>query len=388
MTSLTSFSSVRFKDDDFPLLTEAVFNQQVIEKDGNQIPISNLVLLPQVLASLDLPPNATTLLVKDRLLLTNDLAPNETCELNYQNLLIDNNGTGEQTYIETNNFQMRNANGDTTSMKLDFNGTTSDLTFNVNNGIIKLNNNVNVGGGMTQVDYIEGLLANDLEIASLNANINLQTGGVNRLGINNTGAWTIQGGSSYNNTTNTWTATNFNGTASNVTATSDNTAGTYWIPFTKTNGTGSKSLFIDDVTGPLTYNPSTSTLTATTFSGTATNATNVNVVATNTTNTNYTVNFSTASGNTSIRSDTDLTYNPSTNLMTLQNLTASTQVSTPLVVNSTGNVELRCNQTGAGGNIILSGGTGLLSATAGGTSGQHLVLTINGTQYKIALLNV
>jgi phosphopantetheine adenylyltransferase len=74
--------------------------------------------------------------------------------------------------------------------------------------------------------------------------------------------------------------------ATNVRITSDNTNGTYFILFSKTSGTGNyKSLFQDDTTTPLTYNPSTSTLSATTFVGdlsgnalTATNATNVGLV--------------------------------------------------------------------------------------------------------------
>jgi hypothetical protein len=59
-----------------------------------------------------------------------------------------------------------------------------------------------------------------------------------------------------------------------------------------------------------------------------------------------------------------------------------------LVETTSGDLELKCNSTGAGGQILLTGGTGLLSASAGGSASQHLVLTINGTQYKIALLNV
>jgi hypothetical protein len=58
----------------------------------------------------------------------------------------------------------------------------------------------------------------------------------------------------------------------------------------------------------------------------------------------------------------------------------------PQVGNEAGNLELRMNSTGAGGTLTLTGGTGLLAGTAGGSSGQHLVLTINGTQYKVALL--
>ena len=56
--------------------------------------------------------------------------------------------------------------------------------------------------------------------------------------------------------------------------------------------------------------------------------------------------------------------------------------------NSGGDLTLNVNSTGAGGALRLAGGTGLLSATAGVNSGQHLVLTINGTPYKIVLLNV
>jgi hypothetical protein len=73
-------------------------------------------------------------------------------------------------------------------------------------------------------------------------------------------------------------------TATNVAITSDNTAGTYYIPFTKTSGTGNKTLFIDDVTTPLTFNPNTGVLTSNSFfgslTGNATSATN----ATNATN--------------------------------------------------------------------------------------------------------
>ena len=98
----------------------------------------------------------------------------------------------------------------------------------------------------------------------------------------------------YNPSANTITANTFNGVlsgtatnATNVAVTSDNTSGTYYIPFSKSSGTGNKALYQDDTTGPLSYNPSTSTLTATTFSGALsgtaniTNAVNnVSVVAT------------------------------------------------------------------------------------------------------------
>ena len=76
-----------------------------------------------------------------------------------------------------------------------------------------------------------------------------------------------------NPSTKTITATTFNGdlsgtatNATNVGITSDNTSGTYYLTFAKTSGTGNKPLFIDDVTAPLTYNASTGTLNSTIFS--------------------------------------------------------------------------------------------------------------------------
>jgi hypothetical protein len=73
----------------------------------------------------------------------------------------------------------------------------------------------------------------------------------------------------------------------------------------------------------------------------------------------------------------------------LQNLDMNNNALTnaPQVGNSAGNLEVRMNNTGAGGTLTLTGGTGLLASTAGGSSGQHLVLTINGVQYKIKLEN-
>ena len=73
-----------------------------------------------------------------------------------------------------------------------------------------------------------------------------------------------------NPSTATITASNFTGTASNVSAinlTSDNTNGTYYIPFSKTITSTQNTLFIDNVTGPLTYNPSTASLSCSILNG-------------------------------------------------------------------------------------------------------------------------
>ena len=94
-----------------------------------------------------------------------------------------------------------------------------------------------------------------------------------------TGIGAIQktAGISCNPSTSTLTATTFVGaltgtassatTATNITTTSDNTSGTYYIPFSKTSAGTSTALYLDDTTGPLSYNPSTSNLSASIFTG-------------------------------------------------------------------------------------------------------------------------
>jgi len=100
--------------------------------------------------------------------------------------------------------------------------------------------------------------------------------------INSSGTQAVQVNTNLNfqPTTNTLRATTFEGaltgtasSATNVGITSDNTSGTYYLPFVKTSGTGGKPLYIDDTTGPLTYNPSTATLTASVFVGGTINGT-------------------------------------------------------------------------------------------------------------------
>jgi hypothetical protein len=141
----------------------------------------------------------------------------------------------------------------------------------------------------------------------------------------------------YNANSNTLTCPNISGTitnSNNILITSDNNNGTYFIPFVKTSGNDQKPLFIDDTTTPLTYNPSTSNLSATTFTGslsgnatsatTATNADNILLTSDNTSGTYY-IPFSKFAGSTTARSlfvddtTTRLTYNPNTS-----NLSAST----------------------------------------------------------------
>ena len=112
--------------------------------------------------------------------------------------------------------------------------------------------------------------------------------------------------------------------AQTVTLTPSNlSAATHFILFVD-GSSGDENVRTD--TG-LTYVPTSNTLAASTFSGalsgnadtatTATNASNVTLYATNTTNaTHYLTFVDAATGNEQVRTDTDLTYNPSTNTLT------------------------------------------------------------------------
>ena len=71
--------------------------------------------------------------------------------------------------------------------------------------------------------------------------------------------------------TNTLSNVSWSGTSSNASAvnlTSDNTSGTYYIPFSKTITANTNLLYVDNVTGPLSYNPSTSSLSCLLLNGT------------------------------------------------------------------------------------------------------------------------
>jgi hypothetical protein len=96
-----------------------------------------------------------------------------------------------------------------------------------------------------------------------NRTVEIDTDLIYNPSLNTLIASTFNGNLSGNASTATTALSATNATnASSVALTSDNTSGTYYVPFSKTS-TGNNALFTDDTTGPLTYNPSTSTLTCT-----------------------------------------------------------------------------------------------------------------------------
>jgi len=212
--------------------------------------------------------------------------------------------------------------------------------------------------------------------------------------IDQTGNWTITG-----------TITN----ATNSTIT-DETADTIFYPTFVSNNTGNQPLKVDKTSNPLSYNPSTGILSATTFSGALSgNATSATTATTATNATNSTITDETAdtvfyptfvsnnTGNQPLKVDktsNPLSYNPSTGILSAQQLTATTQVNTPKVVNSTSGLNLTA---GTGNRIIFSNVSGtFLNEATSATGGSQTIptlaqsffrVTINGTEYKIALFN-
>ena len=93
--------------------------------------------------------------------------------------------------------------------------------------------------------------------SSLSNNVALKDG-VNIFSNNNTFNNLISGSISGNSATST--------TSSTIALTSDNSTGTYFIPFSKTTSTTTNILYIDDVTGTLNYSPSVGLLNSPQFS--------------------------------------------------------------------------------------------------------------------------
>lgn len=169
------------------------------------------------------------------------------------NILIAGNNAGAND-IDLNNNQLLNCAEITASGDLilnpvgsiDCNGKTINMTGGEihNCPLIHSQNNQNI--------IIEGKGTGD---------VILETNGVDRVTISDTGAITFQGGMSYNNVTNTLTATTFDGDATRSTTSlvaNSNTNGTFFPIFT--SGVGNRSLFIDNSSGPFSINPNTGNL--------------------------------------------------------------------------------------------------------------------------------
>lgn len=188
--------------------------------------------------------------------------------------------------------------------------------------------------------------------------------------ITNTIAQPAAGDSSTKVPTTAWVQTAITAgsvtTTANIALTSDDTAGTYYIPFSKTTSPTSNTLYIDDVTTPLTYNPNISTLTCSNFSGIASQSTTIAVAVDNTATPYYLIFTSTGAGQKSLLFDTTttpLSYVPSTSTLTATNYTGSTYNLTTTITSSlsasTANVVLTNPNIGASFDYVMTPTVGI-----------------------------
>ena len=257
-------------------------------------------------------------------------------------------------------------------------GTASWATNVVNNGVTSVGgtgtvNGISLSGTVTSTGNLTlgGTLSGIGNAQLTNSSITIGSTAIS-LGASST---TLTGLTSV-------TSTNFIGTASKadtILITEElSTDATCYPTFTR-NTPGYQNLFTDS-TG-LVYKPSTNTLTATTFEGTlngnastaatATNANNIAVTNTTTGTGPYYLMFADGtSGNRTARVDsTTLTYNATTDTLTVANLAGTAASSSTILANNfaAGTYSIPwMSQTAAGVATRLNGGTSLTYVTSTG----------------------
>jgi hypothetical protein len=186
-------------------------------------------------------------------------------------------GTGAGGTITTGNFSAGNGSYNTSGnvngtlyasinsaiISIGDNQTTGALNINTNS---RTSGNINIASGTALNGAIFNLMSGNYTGVN-GATVNILTGAptVGKAAMNiMTGtksvASTLTVGGSANVAVNINSPTTVNSSLA-FQMTDDNTNANYYIPFTKSAAGVSGQLYIDSVTGPLTYNPSTSTMT-------------------------------------------------------------------------------------------------------------------------------
>jgi hypothetical protein len=268
---------------------------------------------------------------------TTNVDISNTASATHQYLTMTTNSAGTQVLKTSTTGAIYNATTNTTDMNTSGNAATATTAAACSG---------NSATATTATNSNNILIATDATNAAFYPTFVTSTSGNN--------AVKVDGDLTYNPSTNTLSVTNFSGTATNannILTANDNTSGTYYLTFVKTAGTTTGALYKDDTTGPLTYNPSTSNLTATTFTGslsgnantatsatTATNANNVNISNTASGATNYVLLSTVLSGNAPVLTDTSgLSYNSTTNTLVANitgNSATTSAVPTAITVNT------------------------------------------------------
>ena len=261
-------------------------------------------------------------------------------------------------------------------------------------GISNFNNAINVNNNT--ITLTDGTITNTLNKSDWTGTIKTVNTTANATHFLNfsDGAGTGQGNPrknallTCNPSTGNITATSFNGAlfgtaanASNILTISDNTAGTYFIPFIKTTANASTALFVDDVTGPLFYNPSNSSLSCGTFNG--------DLQYSSTTNSSsFSSGILTIScGTYSIR-NFNFSFTGTTNIITGLTTTSPRNNGVYRVAlqnNGTGNLTIN---TGLGANIKTTYPTNIIVLPNGSALTTINVITLNATQTTIVDVKV
>jgi hypothetical protein len=156
--------------------------------------------------------------------------------------------------------------------------------------------------------------------------------------------------------------------ATEIALTSDNTSGTYFIPFSKTTSPTSNALYIDNTTGPLTYNPLSGTLLSQIFFAAATTSTTIFSSLTN-------------QGLEVRNAPSTVSFIKSFEITCSQSSPASTTTITPTSVTSTSFIGTATRATniagGLGGQIPYQSSVNTTALLANGNAGQ--VLTSQGS---------
>jgi hypothetical protein len=227
---------------------------------------------------------------------------------------------------------------------------TTALTYpSTNSTTINVNNTISLSNGVTtntlnQSDWT-GTVKTILSTQNLTHYLNMSD-------ASGTGQGNPQKSSliTANPSTGIITASGFSGnstsstTAIGVNLTSDNTSGTYYLPFSKTTTATGNALFVDNTTGPLSYNPSTSTLTCSLINSQITQPTTQNTATF--TGTTLSINGSSVSFK---NSNITFTGNSNTvNALTLTSMIVGGEYKLGIFNNGSGNVTFN---TGLGTNI-------------------------------------
>ena len=165
---------------------------------------------------------------------------------NATNVAITDNNTSATFYIPF-------VTGNTGNLPLYVDKTTNPFSYNPSTGLL------------TATSYSTNSSGSSVFSSLTTTALTLVNSGTNTTTINNNQITVSQTSGSFTTTITptSITSTSFNGLASSasaITTTSDNTPGSYYIPFSKTTAGTGTVLYLDDTTDPFTYNPSTGSL--------------------------------------------------------------------------------------------------------------------------------